>query len=294
MKISPIASAQNVVQEQGSAVAKMRAMKMDTNATPLQLEPPISQEKPVEGADQKLLISNNNETAKETVEATQPLSPQYAELARKRRSLQVKERELAEKEKALLDKSQGSDFIELAKLKAQPLSVLLEAGVTYEQLTEAILANQGNAEVNALKAELTALKEGVDKKFIDQEQAAEQQVLREMKKEATLLVSQGDQFELVRETKSIPDVIRLIEQAYKETGEVLDVSEACKLVEDELLKEAQKLAGLKKLQAQTSQPVMHPQQRQVGVRTLTNKDTVSVPASAKQRALAAFYGTLKK
>ncbi len=293
MKISPVSAPSNTVAgaEGGSRVDAIRALQMTTNATTSQLDIP----QPI--PDEKLLIEDNNDTESNlTEEATQPISPQFAALAKQRRALQVKERELREKEKAIEAKLQGSDAVEIARLKSEPLSVLLENGVTYDQLTEAILANQGNSEVNALKAEIEALKEGVEKKFTERDTRAEQQVLNEMRQEANELVNQGDTYELVRATGSVPDVIRLIEMTYRESKEVLDVSEACQLVEDELFARNQKLAGLKKMQSlfAPSQPAPEAQQRQQGMRTLTNKDTASVPMTAKQRALAAFYGTLKK
>lgn len=289
MKIAPVAAVSNTVAEGapqgGGMVDRLRSMKMTTNVTPENIPPPV----------QELSNSDHNETRVEQEANVQPLSPQFAELAKRRRSLQVKERELADREKALLSRSQDGSAIEIARLKSEPLRVLQEAGVTYDDLTNAIMATQQSPELNDLRAEIKALKEGVDKRFVDRETQAEQQVLAEMRKEATLMASQGDDFELVRETRSIPDVMRLIEQTYRETGEVLDTGEALKLVEEYLFTEAQKLAGLKKVQSQlnpTPQPSIQPQRQ--GMRTLTNKDTASVPLSAKQRALAAFYGTLKK
>jgi len=284
MKISAMPSLANSTAVSGAKEAVTRTLKMATNATPGQIEPPPPEE----------LSNQANIEPKPTVEATQPLSPQLAHLAKQRRALQAKERELKDREEAFLTKSQGRDQVDLARLKSEPLRVLQDAGVTYEQLTEAILANQGNGEINALKAEINALKEGVDKKFIDRETQAEQQVLSEMRRDAENIIKQGDDFELVRETGSVPDVMRLIEMTYRESGEVLDVSEALKLVEDELFARNQKIAGLKKMQGlyKPAEPVAQP--RQQGMRTLTNKDTASVPLTAKARALAAFYGTLKK
>lgn len=286
MKISPMPSLGTQVATdgaQGPAVNTMRALKMATNATP---GPSFPQDLPVS--------DDNEDKSKAVVEATQPISPQSAALAKHRRALQVKERELADREKAILEKSQGSDSIALARLKSEPLNVLLEAGVTYDQLTEAILASQGNSEISALKAEINALKEGVDKRFVDSETQAEKQVLAEMQKEATQLVAQGDEFELVRETRSVPEVMRLIEMTYRETKEVLEVGEALKLVEEELFRRNQGLVKLKKMQGLFQPPAPQPQPRAQGMRTLTNKDTASVPADRKQRALSAFYGTLKK
>lgn len=278
MKISAISSVTPTVDvgnPSPSHVDSVRRMRMNTNATPLTNQLPI--------ADLNTLPAS--------VEATQPLSPQLALMAKQRRALQAKERELEAKRKAFESQSTGSAGIDVSRLKSEPLRVLLENGVTYDQLTEAILANQGGSELDSLKAEFKALQQGLDQKFLDRDAQAEKQVLAEMRREADQL-AKSDDYELVRETRRIPDVMKLIERTYKETGEVLDVSEALGLVEAELLKDAQKLATLKKLQAQMPPLTQQPQQRPSGMRTLTNRDTASVPFSAKQRALAAFYGTL--
>lgn len=297
MKISPMASPQNMVTgnisgtntSQHDGNLSLRSLKMNTNATPEWQRPDIQAQVQELPPAQKLSNPTTNEGE---TEATQPLSPQFAALAKQRRALQVKERELAEKEKALSSPQEGQ--IPLARLKSEPLKVLLESGVTYEQLTEQILANQGNQEVYALKAEIEALKNGVDQKFKDRETQAEQQALMQMRQEAQRLIAQGDDFELVRETRNLPNVMKLIERTYRQSGEVLDVKEACKLVEDHLFNEAQRMAKLNKVQSQLIPQTPPPQmQRQPVMRTLTNRDTATVPMTAKQRALAAFYGTLK-
>ncbi len=292
MKISPVPSQANSTagsagDPQVSRVQSVRSLRMNTNATPGTI--------PLPEADASLATSDPNSDA--TVEATQPLSPQLAALAKQRRALQVKERELADREKALT--SQPATQVDadlIARLKSQPLSVLREAGVTYEQLTEAILGDQsGNgAEIQELKDQIAALEQGVDKKLSDRDQQAEQQVLAEMQREAVSLASEGDAFELVRETRSIPQVMELIEKTYRKTGEVLDVQEALQLVEDELIAESLKLAALKKVQGrlQPEPQQFQPQPRQM--RTLTNRDTAQVPLTPKQRALLAFTGQLKR
>lgn len=297
MKISPVPTLGNTVggvDTQGGMTNKVRALKMATNATPLGQEGVPNNIAPA----QELSISdtNSNNESKAAVEATQPLSPQLAALAKQRRVLQQERRAFEEEKKAILAKATGSgSAIDLARLKQEPLSVLQEAGVTYDQLTEAILASQGNSEINSLKAEINALKEGVDKRFTEERTQSEQQALSEMRREAQRLIEGNDSYELVRETGSVPDVVRLIESVYRESGEILEVPEALKLVEDELFERNQKLAKLKKMQGLfNTQSEVQPQQRPQGMRTLTNKDTASVPQSAKARAIAAFYGTLKK
>lgn len=273
---------------QGVPPANKPSLKMNTNATPF-WQKPEAQVQELPPAAQNLSQTNTNE-ASENLEDTKPLSPQFAALAKQRRALQVKERELAEKEKAL--QGAGQQSVDLARLKSDPLRVLLENGVTYDQLTDAVLKNNQNSEFYTLKAEMDTLKQSVDQKLLEREQQQEQQVLSEMKREAAMLASQNPEFELVRITNSVPDVVRLIEKNYRQTGEVLTVQEAMRLVETELLKDAQKIAASKKLQSQNVPPQAQ-MQKHSGMRTLTNNHTASVPMSAKQRAIAAFYGQLK-
>lgn len=238
-------------------------------------------------------ISDPNVQANATAEVTQPLSPQLAMIAKQRRALQVKERELADKEKAL----GGSTRAELeARIKSQPLSVLQELGVTYDQLTNDILQAQGsiNPDIQSLKAELKALKEGVDKTLSDKDAAAEKAVLAEMRRNINQLASQGDDYEAIRETKSESDVIELIHRTYKDTGEVMDEAEAMKLVEEYLIEKSLRLAKLKKVQGKLTPEVPAQQAPQTGMRTLTNKDSAKPMLDRRQRAIQAMLGTLKR
>jgi hypothetical protein len=231
------------------------------------------------------------------VEDTKPLSPQFAALARQRRALQAKEREIADRERALESKATSSADPDLiARLKSQPLSVLQEHGVTYDQLTEAILSGQaGNPEIAALKAEIKALKEGVDNTLSQRDQQQEQQVLSEIRKESQRLAAQGESFEMVRETGSYEDVVSLIHRTYKETGEILDTTEAMQLVEDELIKDAIKLANTSKLKSRLA-PAAPSQQQPPSpqLKTLTNRDTARPVMDRRSRAIAAALGQLKR
>lgn len=285
MKISPVASPGHTVGAVGSGAADIRTITMSPNVTP--------GAHPAQVEELPRPLNNPDTNKQDGHEETRPLSPQFAALAKQRRALQ-QERQAFEREKAERAATSQGATVDLARLKAEPLSVLLESGVTYDQLTQAILADQnGNSsQLRQLEAKIKALEEGVDQKLTAREAQAERQVYAEMQREASQLATRAE-FELVRESRSVPKVMDLIKQVWKTEGQVMDVHEAMTLVENELIKDALKLANLEKVRGQIM-PVQPAQPQQRPMRTLTNRDTASVPLSAKQRAVAAFYGQLRK
>lgn len=275
---------------QAERIQNIRKIKMRTQVSPDRDLTEIVTEPDAE--DPQGAIPDSTEAS--DVDATKPLSPQFAALAKQKRALQVKEREIQDREKALAEKSTtdgGSDV--MARIKSDPLSVLSEAGVSYDQLTEAILNGQSgmNPELQKLQAKIDALEKGIDSKLTDRDVQAKQQVLKEMRKEVDLLSSQGEEFKHVRATRSQDDVIRLIDQTYEKTGEVLDPSEALALVEEDLRTELQKLQSAL---TPTEKAAMPPQQQNPQMRTLTNRDTARPQMSRRDRMIAAMNGTLKR
>jgi hypothetical protein len=255
----------------------------------------VSPDRPIEAPVEAEIATADTSAVPPVVEDTKPLDPQLAALAKQRRALQAKERELADREKALTSQSTSVGASELAaRIKSEPLSVLQEHGVTYDQLTEAILNNQGiNPEIHKLREELRALKEGVDKTLTDKDLQAEQQVLSEIQKDIDQRSLQGDDFEMIRATNSQADVKELIHRTWKQTGEILDVSEAMQLIEDELVNESLKLASTNKVKSRLTPPPQQPQQSKQ-FRTLTNRDTAAPIGDRRSRAIAAALGTLKR
>lgn len=284
--------------------ASLKKIKMRTQVSTNRHDVPIQE--PIIGAIEAAVDNTKSdvvEPAKEP-EETRPLSPQFAELARAKRALQVKERDLALREEALKTQNPAGNEDLIAKLKANPLSVLQEAGVTYDQLTEAILNNQSglNPEIQRLEAKIKALEEGVNGQLTSRDQQAEQQVLAELKREALALTAQGEQFEAIREAKAHQYVVDLIHRTWKSTGEVMDVTEAAELVENQLIDEALPFARIKKVQsrltpAQEEQVAQTPAPPKPGtkiMRTLTNRDSASPVMDRRARAIAAMNGTLKR
>lgn len=287
MKISPspsLGTTVGAVEGQAPRPELTRALKMTTNATP-----------GAAGPQELSTLDDNEDNTNATVEATQPLSPQLAAIAKQRRALQVKERELLDLKKELDAKSQGGDFIPKSRLKSETLRVLEEAGVTYEDLTAAILENQGNPEVRALEAKLKTLEEGVDKRFTDNVTQEESRLYREVDRDAkNIIAARADDFELIQKMGRVPVAVEIWKREYKTSGEFPDIEGILKDVEDHCLEECQGFTKLKKIQGLFQQPApQQPQQRGQVMRTLTNKDTASVPLDRRARALSAFYGAKK-
>ena len=283
-----------------AAANNIKRIKISTNASPDRaIYDPIQE---------KSTISDVGETVKPEVEVTAPVNPELAHLSKQRRALQIRERELAAREKAVetkLNLPDQTQFVSKADLKARALDVLLENGVTYDDLTSQILNKQNiSPEINKLREEVKALKEGLDKTLSDKDTQAERAVLTELRRETDRL-SQDENFELIRASSSQADVVDLIRRAYYtdkkqgvENPEIMSVKEAMGLIENELVIDAEKYARLKKVQSRlvtspTPQAVTTTQQPKT-IRTLTSRDLVSPVLDRRSRAMAAFHGNLKK
>lgn len=303
------------------AKATIKKIKMKTNAStnrhevePMGIpeEPALEQvltepEIPISHVNRGEASRGDEPQTNQVPEETRPLSPQFAALAKAKRALQVKEREIAQRENALKTQNQAGsgDYISKAELLSNPMKVF-EAGVTYDQLTEAILNNQNNQgfDVKTIDALVEKkLNERLEKEFGTRDSQAEAQVLADIKREIVQTVnSNPDNFEAIRQANAVDDVQELIHRTWKKTGEVLDVSEAAELVENQLIEEALPFAKLKKLQSRLTPPeqeqIVQPQ-REIKpntkiMRTLTNRDSASPIMDKRSRAIAAMLGTLKR
>lgn len=287
----------------------IKRLKMRTQmSSDRHIEPLLAAEQPIEAAVapeiDKVAITEQTTVASDD---TKPLSPQFAALAKQKRALQLKEQELLAKEKALSSPETMTKGLEdyRARIKANALKVLQEEGVTYDQLTEQILASgSGNEDYLALKAELKSLKEDVNKTLTDRDTQAETQVLSQIRKDVDRLIATGDDYEMIREAGYGPKVVELIHRVWKKEGEIMTEQEAAGLIETELLEESLKFARIKKVQSQlnptpapivqTQQPVTQDRPNSKIMRTLTNRDGSSaISLSKRERAIAAMEGRLK-
>jgi hypothetical protein len=253
--------------------------------------------------------------------AEDPISTQYATLARKEKALRAKaiqqEQALKAKEAAILAKEEAlkakeveyqSKYISKDKLTQDTLNALAEAGLTYDQITELMLTQNSperqaqSAYEKRLDAKLQELenKQTQAAKSIEQQQtAAYQQALAQIRAETKQLVTIDPNFETIKETNSVSDVVELIERTFKQDGILLSVEDAARQVEDYLVEEAFKLTKLKKIQQRLTpaKPAEAPKQESPKqpqtLKTLSNAVASPGKLSSRERAIAAFKGQMK-
>jgi hypothetical protein len=305
MKVTPVQGTPTINQPQTTGLSPEKLIKLKSIASgqaPESVETPTTEEENPQGSPDgqtEIGVSDTNEQANVVAEDTKPLSPQFAQLAKQRRNLQVKEAELAKREAALT----GPSRVDLeAELKSSPLKVLerVIGENFYDKLTQDILALQNGQQpidTNALKAELRKeLSEELQTNLTTRETQAEEQALTAIAADIDSVVSEGDDFELIRETQSQEEVLRHIHDTWKKTGRLLDEREACRFIEDQILQKQLKLSKLKKLQGKLTpeEPVQAAPPQTGGIRTLTNNHQAKPVTDRRQRAIAAMQGKLTR
>lgn len=261
-------------------------------------------------------VETSSAEAKSPEASKEPLSAQYAQLARKERALRAKAIELKAREDALKtpkapeptpETTDPSKYISVEEFRKNPWKYMKDAKVSYDQVTQQALNEPSSeqqqllnlveelrGEVNSLKTEQTKTKTTWE----DNQKQQYNQALKQIESEVSQLVSSDPEFETVKATGSVRDVVELIERTFKEDGILLSVQDATKQVEDYLTEEAYKLSQLKKIQKRlkptapaesatgSKQPPVDGTKQQP-TKTLSNTMTTTRQLSARERALAA-------
>lgn len=258
----------------------------------------------------------------------EPLSAQYAQLARKEKAMRIEaqrlkaERDAIKAEREALNKPAApsideSKYVSREKLRENALAILAEEGISYSSLTEQAInaPSQEQIEyrhmVSQLKAEIAQLKgevSGTQKNIQEQQENSYKQALNQIRNDVNSLVRTGDTYEMVRATQSVGDVVELIERTFKEgldddrpKGTLLSVEEAAQIVEDHLLEEGLKLSKLNKIQQKLKPAAATPASpakvadaqdpKKSQLKTLTNSISSTRQYTAKERAMfAAEHG----
>lgn len=296
------------------------------------IKPRDSQELPKEDGQERTTESQTVEAAAEPEAPKapekapeEPLSSQYAQLAKRERLLRAQAQELRTKTDALAaaeaaikarEAAMEGNYISKDRFVKEPLKVMEETGMSYEQLVEQVMNQPGTPEarqqaqvIAKLEAKIAALEEGhqkVQKGIEDSQTQAYQSAVSQIRNDAKQLVYSSDDFEAVKATNSVEDVVELITKTFELEGKLLTVNEAAQMVEDHIAEEAYKLSQLKKIQkrlsenkapaapAQTSPSKQAaPQGEAKQMKTLTNNVSSSRQLSARERAILAMKGELK-
>ena len=333
---APVSGALN-----GSPAAPMNSKERAIAAFKAASNPSQAQEEQTassESVNSPIIEDPASEAAAEVpakAEETQ-LSSQYVQLAKKEKALraqamQVKAQNdaLAAREAAIKAKEaelSGDSYIPKSKLTNDTMRVLQDAGISAEQITQMMLngpsyeEQQQSSVIAKLEAKIAALEEGqtkVTKSFEDSQQNAYKQAVNQIRQEAKQLVFASEEFETIKETNSVNDVVDLITRTFDEgmgedypKGTLLTVEQAAQMVEDHLYEEAFKLTSLKKIQKRLAERAVatasqasvakqgvsaqNPGAKQVTMKTLTNKDGSARKLTSSERAILAFKGELKQ
>lgn len=323
----------NTASHQKAQEARQRAISILTNSKPQEAAPPApedvlaSQTLKSEGHQDPVEASTPAPEAPEEpapeapAKKEEPLSQQYAVLARKERQLRAKaqqqEQAFKQREEALRQRESeyakkeaeyGQNFVAKDRLKQDLLGVAEELGISYDEITQAAmtqssldpnvrrLVSQMEAKIAKLEAEAAK----TQKSFTDSQADNYKQAVKQIEMDTRALVRNNPEFETIKATNSVMDVVELIEKTFNQDGILLTVEEAALAVEEELVNEATKIASLSKIQRKLK-PATAPapkapdanSKKPNEMKTLTNAVGSSQKLSARDRAILAFSGKLK-
>ena len=250
------------------------------------------------------------------------LAKQKQEIIRRARAHELERQKFMAERQAFLDdqtkylnqRSQAPSEDWKSRLKADPAKFFQESGLSSEELTQAVL-NQPTAEsrrVQELEAKLAALEAqfGESKSALEKSQQAQyDEAKKQLHNETVRLVSQNAEFEAIKAMHAEEAVVTLIEETFKQTGDLLTVQDAATQVEEHLINEALGIAKLQKIQKkltpEAAPPAPTAEAPKVASPTITQKQPTTtltnriVQASTspgqtarerRERAIAAFMG----
>ncbi len=329
LKSGPTLTQPTGASTEASQSAREKAISRLMQGSPTPSQPAASPEhqtavlrQPTEAPRQENTSEAPTDTPAETKAPEEPISSQYAVLARKEKALRARDAQLRAREEALKAAQapkaperpafDESKYISKDKLQSDLFGTLAELGLSYDQIsaqaTNAPTPDQIELRntIKSLESKLDALRgdqEQFKKSSEEQQQQSYKQAVSQIRLETNTLVKNNDAYETIRETNSTDDVVELIEKTFATDGVLLTVEEAAQQVEDYLVEEALKIARIRKIQQRLNvappasatapkQQTGNPQQPQL--KTLTNAIASTGKLTSRQRAELAFRGELKK
>ena len=182
------------------------------------------------------------------------------------------------------------------RLKRDPLGTLKDLGLSYDKLTELAL-NDGKLDSESLMnnklddmnskweetygSKIKQLEEQIAEKEAAEITGKQEQAVEGFKDNINAHLTENEaDFELISAYKANDLVFDVIETHYNETNRVLEISDACKAVEEHLLTEYQKLSKIEKLQAkQEAKPSLFTE----SPTTLSNAQSAQASTSTERK-----------
>lgn len=200
------------------------------------------------------------------------------------------------------------------RLQQDPYGVMLESGLTADQVASLMLnqPNPADQRVILLEQKIAQLEAQQGKtlsKFDEVQKQQYEDAKKQIHNDVVATVNSDQSFETIKAMNAQQAVVDLIEATFQKDGQLMSIEDAAKEVEDYLIEEAMKFTALNKIKkrlypeqppAQVQQEA--PQKQAITPRqmpTLTNRLAQSAASrpltdrERKERAIAAFNGTLK-
>lgn len=210
----------------------------------------------------------------------------FAALSRREKDLVHREAELKKQAEQLKGKSSIDEL--KGKAKQNPMEALKEMGLTYEEITQYILegkvSDTPEKRIQTIDERVAAIERKEKEMQAKEAQAKIDAAVQNFKTDITNFVSKDEEkYSLIRESKAEELVYSTIEKYFEETQRVLDMEEACDLVEKHLESEVEKWTKFRKVQkrfegagTQKTAPVAPnpPAVKTETTNTLTNADSI--------------------
>lgn len=236
----------------------------------------------------------------EQLQKDDKFAAKFAALGRKEKEIKAREKQLADRQKALEEQLSGKEkevesFKSLPeRIKKDPLGVMKEHGLTFEQLAEMYLndgkptEDQKLSEIEKRAMErIEKLEKQLQEKEAKQTQEELDRQLNAYKAQITDFVNAPENdYELIRAENAVQLVFDVIEEHHNatadengENGQILSNKEAADAVEAYLLEQAKAKVGLNKVK-KLMQPVEPPKAApttEIAAKTLSNTHSTQVP-----------------
>ena len=191
------------------------------------------------------------------VEEKPDFSRQFSAIARRERELRQRESRMKEMEARLSEvqghKNEYSGIQDLAR--KNPYEAMKKLGIDYDALTQQVI-NEGEPtadqqlrlENETLRARLDKLEGAYNEEHKQREQVQAQAARNKLIDNVRQFVDDGGDYEFVQANDAYGLVAEVMQQHYIRTKEIMEYSEAAKMVEGHFESEAERYLGSKKLQ----------------------------------------------